>query len=126
MQFDWLNLAIILCLAAGTAFAAGPIIVSLLLAPKSKGGDLALPYECGIVPHGVARVRFGINYYFYALLFLSFDVDVLYLFPVASVYVQSKGWWVFLELLVFLGPLALAVIYFWRKGVFHWPRKIKV
>jgi NADH:ubiquinone oxidoreductase subunit 3 (subunit A) len=124
MQFSWFNLAVILFLGAGVLFGLAPLIGATLLAPRSKGGDIGLPYECGITPHGPARVRFGINYYFYALLFLAFDVDVLYLFPVAAVYPNSPGWAVFWELVVFLGILALAVVYFWRKGVFTWPRKV--
>ncbi|MBF0527758.1 MAG: NADH-quinone oxidoreductase subunit A [Deltaproteobacteria bacterium] len=124
MQFDWLSLAVLLFMGAGIGFAALPVISSHFVAPRSRGGDLELPYECGITPHGRARVRFGINYYFYALLFLAFDVDVLYLMPVAAVYPDSPGWTVFIELLVFIGILALAVIFFWRKGVFTWPRRI--
>jgi NADH:ubiquinone oxidoreductase subunit 3 (subunit A) len=124
MQFSWFNLAVILFLGAGVLFGLAPLIGATLLAPRSKGGDIGLPYECGITPHGTARVRFGINYYFYALLFLAFDVDVLYLFPVAAVYPDSPGWAIFWELVVFLGILALAVVYFWRKGVFTWPRKV--
>ena len=124
MNLDLLNIAILLFFISGIIFACAPLIVAFLIAPKSKGGDIQLPYECGINPHGISRVRFGINYYFYALLFLAFDVDVLYLFPVASVYKQISGWTVFGELSIFLGVLMLAVIYFWRKGVFTWPRKI--
>jgi len=124
MQFSWFNLAVILFLGAGVLFGLAPLIGATLLSPRSKGGDIGLPYECGITPHGPARVRFGINYYFYALLFLAFDVDVLYLFPVAAVYPDSPGWAIFWELVVFLGILALAVVYFWRKGVFTWPRKV--
>jgi NADH-quinone oxidoreductase subunit A len=124
MLFSWLHLAIVLFLVAGVAFGLGPLIGASLLAPKYRAGDIGLPYECGIRPHGSARVRFGINYYFYALLFLAFDVDVLYLFPVAVFYPQSVGWPVFWEIVAFLGILILAVIYFWRKGVFTWPRKV--
>ena len=124
MQFSWLNLAIIVFLAAGTLLGAMPLIGAALLAPRSKAPDLGLPYECGIAPHGPARVRFGINYYFYALIFLAFDVDVLYLFPVAAWYPESPGWAAFWELMVFVGILVLAVVYFWRKGVFSWPRKV--
>jgi NADH:ubiquinone oxidoreductase subunit 3 (subunit A) len=124
VQFSWLNLAIIVFLAAGTLFGAMPLVGATLLAPKSKARDLHLPYECGITPHGPAGIRFGINYYFYALLFLAFDVDVLYLFPVAAFYPVSSGWSIFWELMIFVGVLALAVVYFWRKGVFTWPRKV--
>jgi NADH:ubiquinone oxidoreductase subunit 3 (subunit A) len=124
MQFSWLQLAVILFLGAGLIFGVLPLIASLFLAPKSKGGDIGMAYECGVPPHGKARVRFGINYYFYALLFLAFDVDVLYLFPVAAAYPESRGWAIFWALFIFLGILALAVVYFWRKGVFTWPRKV--
>jgi NADH-quinone oxidoreductase subunit A len=124
MQFSWLNLTIIVFLAAGTLLGAMPLIGATLLAPKSRATDLGLPYECGILPQGHARVRFGINYYFYALLFLAFDVDVLYLFPVAVYYPTDPGWAIFGELMIFIGILALAVIFFWRKGVFTWPRKV--
>ena len=124
MQFDWLNLAIIVFLAAGTLLGAAPLIGATLLAPRSKAPDLGLPYECGIAPHGPARVRFGINYYFYALIFLAFDVDVLYLFPAAVAYRKVPGFGVFLEVLLFIAILALAIAYAWRKGVFTWPRKI--
>lgn len=124
MQFDWLGLAVIVFLVMGVVFGAAPLLGSLLLAPKARGGDMGMSYECGMPPYGPARVSWGINYYFYALLFLAFDVDVLYLFPVASIYASTPGWTVFWELVIFLGVLVLAVIYFWRKGVFTWPRRI--
>ena len=125
MVFSWLNLAVIVFLCAGLAFALGPIILSLLVAPRSKGGSYSQAYECGMPVHGQSWVRFGITYYFYALLFLAFDVDVLYLFPVAVHYPQSQGWLPFWQVLVFILVLALAVAYFWRKGVFTWPRRIR-
>ena len=124
MQFDWLNFAILLFLVAGFAFGALPVALSLFLSPMNRAKELSLPYECGINPMGSARVNFGINYYFYALLFLAFDVDVLYLFPVSVIYTSSQGWTLFGELVIFLGILGLAVVYFWRKGVFTWPRRI--
>lgn len=125
MVFSWLHLAIILFLLGGLLFAGGPLILSYLVAPRASGGDMGMPYECGMRPYAGAWNKFGINYYVYAMLFLAFDVDVLYLFPVAAMYPSSQGWTVFWELVVFLGILALAVIYFWRKGVFTWPRRVK-
>lgn len=124
MVFTWLNVAILACLLLGLVFAGGPLIGSLLLAPKSRGGDIALPYECGIRPHGASWMRFGVNFYFYALLFLAFDVDVLYLFPVAVYYPSSEGLWPLFKVFLFLFALGIGCIYFWKKGVFEWPRKI--
>ena len=126
MVFTWLNVAIVLALMLAVAFAAGPVIGSILLAPKFRGGAHGDPYECGMLPHGPSSwVRFGINYYIYALIFLAFDVDVLYLFPVAAYYPFSHGWWPFVKMLIFIGVLGLGCVYFWKKGVFEWPRKIK-
>lgn len=124
MVFQWVHLAIILFLVGGALLGALPLVASRLLAPRNRAKNLGLPYECGITPHGPAHVRFGINYYVYALLFLAFDVDVLYLFPVAVYYPHSPGWAIFWEFIVFLGILTLAVLYFLKKGVFTWPRKI--
>jgi NADH-quinone oxidoreductase subunit A len=125
MVLSWLHIAIMLFLILGALFAGVPLLSSLLLAPRARGGDHAMSYECGITPHGNARGRFGINYYIYALIFLAFDVDVLYLFPVAAQYRLTVGWSAFFEVLIFLFFLGLAIVYFWAKGVFTWPRKIR-
>jgi NADH-quinone oxidoreductase subunit A len=125
MVFDVLQFAIILFLAGGTALGAGALITGGLIAPRAAGGDIGLPYECGMRPLGSAWRHFGINYYMYAMLFIAFDVDVLYLFPVSAWYTVSVGWGIFLKLFVFLFFLLLALVYFRAKGVFAWSRKIK-
>ena len=124
MVFSWLHLAIIIFFLVGIGMSAGPLGGSLLLSPWTRGGDTRMPYECGMRPMGSAWMRFGINYYIYALLFLAFDVDVLYLFPVALYYPQAQGILVFFKVLIFLTVLAAAVVYFWAKGVFSWPKRI--
>ncbi len=125
MVVSWLHLSILLALFVAILFAGGPLIASRLLAPRSTGGDIQLPYECGIRPMGVGQSRFSMNYYLYALLFLAFDVDVLYLFPVAGWYPQSQGWAPLAQVAVFLVILAAGCLYFWKKGVFEWPRRIQ-
>lgn len=126
MVFTWLQAAILLFFLGGILFAAGPLVGSLLLAPKARGGAMGESYECGVPTHGNSWIKFGINYYFYALIFLAFEVDILYLFPVAAAYASPQGWATTFKLLVFLAVLAAAVVYFMRKGVFTWPRKIQV
>jgi NADH-quinone oxidoreductase subunit A len=126
MVFNWLHLTIILFLVLGAVFAGGLLILPIFLAPRARGGDIGMTYECGPRPQGSARVKFGMNYYVYALIFLAFDVDVLYLFPVAVQYRLSVGWTAFLEVFIFLAFLGLAVVYFWAKGVFTWPRKVQL
>jgi len=125
MTFNWLHLGILVFLIVGFLFAATPLVIALFLSPKSRGGDLGMPYECGMRPLGTSWIRFGPNYYIYALLFLAFDVDVLYLFPVATYYPEASGLISFLKLFVFLAILVLAIVYFWAKGVFTWPRRIR-
>ena len=124
MVFTWLHLGILSFLAIGFGFAAAALLAAVVLAPKSKGGDIGMPYECGMRPQGTAWIRFGLTYYIYALLFLAFDVDVLYLFPVAAYYPSAAGLIPFVKVLVFLGILVLAIVYFWAKGVFTWPRRM--
>ncbi|MDA8417758.1 MAG: NADH-quinone oxidoreductase subunit A [Desulfobacteraceae bacterium] len=110
----------------GLGFAIGPFIIAALFAPRgtrnitNKTNQLI---ECGMTPIGDAWIRYGIIYYLYALIFLAFDVDVLFLFPVAMSYnkVLAKG--DFFEVVLFVLILALALVYAWNKGVFEWKRK---
>ena len=64
-------------------------------------------------------------YYLYALIFVAFSVDVLFLFPVALVYNENPGWLDFAEVLLFVGILALVIVYAWKKGIFSWKSKLK-
>ena len=80
--------------------------------------------ECGMDPIGDAWIRFGVVYYLYALIFIGFSVDVLYLLPVAAVYNEQPGWRDFVEVFVFIGILFLVLLYAWKKGVFIWRSKL--
>lgn len=109
-------------------FGFGPIIIVKLLSPSSHtrnvAGKTRQLIECGMEPIGSAWIRFGIIYYMYALIFLAFDVDILFLFPVAVAY-NSPEFFVrdFVEILIFVGILSLAIVYAWVKGVFKWEQK---
>ena len=117
----------------GLGFAVGPFIIALLLAPRSTRNTREKTkqlIECGMEPIGDAWIRFGIVYYLYALMFVAFAVDILFLFPVALVYNRAgqAGFNIgdlraFLEILIFVGILSLIIIYAWKKGVFKWERK---
>ncbi len=115
-------LAVALYLLAGLAFAIVPIIVSRLVSRRSHGALRAATYESGMETIGSAWIQFTIAYYIYALIFLAFDVDVLYLFPVALAYGKYAARDL-IEVLVFVGILSLAIVYAWRKGVFEWNRR---
>lgn len=109
-------------------FGFGPIIIVKLLSPSSHtrnvAGKTGQLIECGMEPIGSAWIRFGIIYYMYALIFLAFDVDILFLFPVAVAY-NSPEFFVrdFVEIFIFVGILSLAIVYAWVKGVFKWEQK---
>jgi len=114
--------------ALGLVFALGPIVLARLLAARktrnyaNKTGQFI---ECGMEPIGDAWIRYSAVYYLYALVFVAFAVDVLYLVPVALVYNRVKEFVVrdFVELLIFVGILSLVIVYAWAKGVFEWKRK---
>jgi len=105
-------------------FTIAPVVISRLIAPRTIGERTYTTYECGIQPFGSAWTRHSIVYYTYALIFIAFDVDVLYLFPAALSYTRQKNTYEFYSLLVFVLILVLAIIYAWGKGVFTWKRKI--
>lgn len=126
MVFDAFHFAIILFLLVGAGFALGPLLGAALIAPRAEGGDISMPFECGMEPLHSPWRRFSINYYVYAMLFIAFDVDVLYLFPVAVQYGAAEGFSAFFKLAGFLFFLVLALVYFRAKGVFTWQRKIAI
>ncbi|HEX9782428.1 MAG TPA: NADH-quinone oxidoreductase subunit A [Opitutaceae bacterium] len=113
------------CLA-GLAFAVGPFIIVHLFAPRrtrqtlNKTGQFI---ECGMDPIGDAWIRYSAVYYLYALVFVAFAVDVLFLIPVALVYDRVFVIRDFVEVLIFVGILSLVIVYAWKKGVFAWTRK---
>jgi len=109
-------------LATGIAMAAAPLIIARLLRLSSRPSDIALqPYECGIQTRSYAwDSRYGIAYYLYALIFVAFEVDVLYLFPVAAAFDAGAGTKALMLLGLFLAVLSLALVYAWKKGSFEW------
>jgi len=115
---------VILYSVVAVFFTLIPIVIAYVLAPRTKGEKTLATYECGVPPYGSAWIRYSIIYYIYALIFIAFDVDVLYLFPVAVSYTRGGAMEEFTALVVFVLILALAVIYAWGKGVFTWKRKL--
>jgi NADH-quinone oxidoreductase subunit A len=110
----------------GLVFALGPFLVVHLLASRrtrnvaNKTGQYI---ECGMEPIGDAWIRYSAVYYLYALVFVAFAVDVLYLFPVALVYGRVFVIRDFVALVIFVGVLSLVIVYAWKKGVFEWNRR---
>ena len=100
-------------------FGVAPLILAKFIAPKKPGLSKQAPYECGLESRGDPWVPFNIQYYVYALLFVIFDVEVIFLYPWALVW-KSLGPAVFVEMAVFLAILAVGLVYAWKKGVLEW------
>ncbi len=106
-------------LVLGVVLGLVTLILPQLLSPRFMGRTTEQTYECGVDTVGSAWMRFSINYYVFALIFVAFEVDILYLFPVAVAYEES-GWRGFAEIAIFLVILSLAILSAWRTGVFLW------
>src|SRR5207253_7340769 len=108
-------------------FAVTNVILTQIIGPKRRTAVKLMPYESGMDPIGDARQHFDVKFYLIAILFLVFDVELLFLYPWAVIaYGETNmlpadfSWPVFWEVLVFLSTLAVAYVYAWRKGVFQW------
>jgi NADH-quinone oxidoreductase subunit A len=111
-------------------FAGTSLLMAQTIGPKRKTKVKLMPYESGMDPVGDARQHFDVKFYLMAILFLVFDVELLFLYPWTVAAYADEGpaaglhdWFmgpVFWEMLVFLATLAVAYVYAWRKGVFKW------
>ena len=115
---DTLSLFLVVFLAGIVLVVAG-LGLALLLAPRSFNLQKGEPYECGILTHGTSWMQFKPGYYLYAILYLMFDVETVFLFPWATI-VRDLGHTGFYSILFFIVILALGLAYAWRKGVLQW------
>jgi len=111
--------AILLFTLAGLALIGGGILMSMGVAPSLKTKVKDEPFECGIETYGSAWLQFRVGYYLFAILFLIFDVETVFLFPWAVV-MKELGMIAFVEILIFLGILGLGLLYAWKKDALRW------
>ena len=112
-------LYIVLFFLLGVSFVGASFVVSWLLRPHAPGALKSSPYECGEVVKGNSRVQFNVRYYLFALIFVVFDVEVLFLTPWAVVF-RSLGVVAYLEMMIFVVILLLGWAYAWKKGALEW------
>ena len=112
---------VLIFLIVGAMFVAIGMATAWLLRPHRPYPSKLATYECGETPLGDTRVRFNIRFYVIALIFLVFDVEVVFLFPWAVVY-KELGWFAFFEMLAFLGILIVGYAYVWVKGDLDWDK----
>ena len=117
MLSDWLYIGIFLVIALLVPAIA--IVLATLLAPKRPTPIKQSVYECGIETVGETWVQFKSQYYVFALVFLVFDVETIFLFPWAVAYDKLTLFGV-IEAIIFIGLLLAALVYTWRKGELEW------
>lgn len=110
---------IFLFVIIGTILLIVALLLAKLLSPSRPSKNKLSTYECGEEAEGSAWVTFNIRYYVIALIFIIFDVEVLFLFPWAVVY-KDLGWLAFIEMAIFLLILIVGLVYVWRKGDLDW------
>ena len=111
--------ALIIFFICAVAMVGVGIIVSTLLAPSSKSAVKEEAYECGIPTEGPSWVQFRVGYYLFAILFLIFDVETVFIFPWAVV-MKQVGLPAFIEILIFFLVLGLGLLYAWKKKALKW------
>ena len=112
--------SVLMFLAVGLVVLAIALVLSRLLQPAGKDAtDKYIPYDCGEVPEGSAWIRFNIRFYVCALIFIIFDVEIIFLLPWAVVF-KTLGPFAFVEGLIFIGILAIGLAYVWKKGDLAW------
>ena len=117
MLDNWLFVAAFVVVAV--ALPALPLIVARVLAPRKPNPQKQETYECGMETVGESWVQFKIQYYIYALVFLVFDVEIIFMFPWAVDF-KLLGWFGFAEMLMFILLLAIGFVYAWKKGALEW------
>lgn len=113
--------SILLFLVVGIAFLVVNLVVWSILRPSRFSEEKLTTYECGENPEGSAWVQFNIRFYVFALIFIVFDVEAVFLLPWAVVF-RELGPLAFAEGLVFIAILVVALAYVWRKGDLEWVR----
>ena len=106
-------------LLISAAVPALALITNKLVSPKSRAGERQLTYESGMEPIGGAWIQFNIRYYMFALVFVIFDVETVFLYPWAVAF-NRLGLLAFIEALIFISILLVALAYAWRKGALEW------
>lgn len=132
--FDYAPIAVMFIVAFG--FAASQVLVTQLVGPRKRTATKLMPYECGKDPVGSARDRFSVKFYTVALIFLVFDLEVLFMIPFAVAFkyllaaqgvtgAPAYGTIAFVSILIFASTIVVAYLYDWRKGAFDWGVKSK-
>ena len=113
-------IALLLMLLIATALVGAILVISYLLGPGRQGPVKSIPYESGVDPIGTARSRYHARFYLLAVLFLLFDVELIFFYPFAVLFHEDRSGLFLVEIFIFSAILLVAFVYAWRKKVFDW------
>jgi NADH-quinone oxidoreductase subunit A len=126
MLFDFANVLVFTALGAG--FVGVNLLIGRLLRPANPQDRKLSTYECGEPATGSAWMNFNIRFYIIALIFIIFEVEIAFMFPVATTFRRwvenGQGLLAFTEIFVFMFILLLGLVYAWRKGDLDWVKKV--
>jgi NADH:ubiquinone oxidoreductase subunit 3 (subunit A) len=111
--------AVLVAAVLGFILVATALIANSILAPRDPTRTKGVTYECGMLPIGRTRTQVHFRYYLFAILFLIFDIEAVFLFPWAVSFVQI-GEQAFWEMAAFIAILGFGLLYSWKKGVLRW------
>lgn len=117
MGMDAIGLILYIVAAAGLAGLL--LLLAFFVGPRRSNPVKQLPFECGNVPHAVVRGRFSVKFFLVALLFILFDIELIFLFPWAVVF-RTLGLEGFISMVVFLAFVLVGLIYAWKRGALQW------
>ncbi len=112
-------IAVLIAAILGFVLVGGALIANRVLAPRQPTRTKAVTYECGMLPIGRSRTQVHFRYYLFAILFLIFDIEAVFLFPWAVTFLDI-GKSAFYEMVVFILILGFGLLYAWKKGVLRW------
>ena len=126
MLFNYANILVFILVGVGFLFTT--LLAGSFLRPQVPTLEKLSSYECGEIPVGNAWMNFNIRFYVVALIFVVFDVEVAFMFPIARVFQQwverGDGWIILIEIFVFIAILLVGFAYAWVKGDLEWVKKI--
>ncbi|MFA6599687.1 MAG: NADH-quinone oxidoreductase subunit A [Candidatus Omnitrophota bacterium] len=113
------NLFIVIFVLVAVAFGAGALTFAWFIAPRKPSRIKDSTYECGLVSEGDPWIQYRVQYYLFALLFVIFDVETVFIYPWAVAF-KRLGLFAFVEMMIFIAILAAGLIYAWRKNTLEW------
>ena len=122
-------LPILLMFVVAIGFAVGNVLLSHFVGQRKSTRTKLMPYECGKDPVGSARERFSVKFYLIAMIFILFDIELIFMMPWAVVFrflqANGLGTVVYVEMMFFVALLLVGYVYVWKKGLFDWGERAR-